>query len=274
MIKHATFVFLQKYIHVETGIVIQADQQYLIEDRLTPLLGTPAMTERNIHTLEELCERLAAHTSASLTDLVLDAVTTNETFFFRDAVMFDALRTVVLPDMIENTRGKRKLRIWSAAASTGQEAYSVAMLMRELGQTQKDVEIVGTDISIHILERARRALYFPFEVRRGLPETYLQGYFHASDGEWLLDEAVRSMVRFEQIDLRRNIARLGTFDLILCRNVLIYFDPETKKRVLDEVEHMLTENGKLALGCAEAIINSVHNLHVSVAGHSTFYVRR
>ncbi len=266
-----TFDFLQRYIRREAGIVIEADQHYLLESRLTPLLALPELATEHIDTLEALCHRLSTRSSAHLAELVLDAMTTNETFFFRDAAMFEALRVQVLPEMLERTRGQRKLRIWSAAASTGQEAYSLAILLRELGASAKDVEILGTDISLHVLERARAGLYLPFEVHRGLSKTLLDRYFKPVAANWLIDESVRTMVTFEQMDLRRNVSRLGRFDLILCRNVLIYFDTETKKRVIDAIYPMLSPRGKLVLGCAETIINICNTLHPNTVGQSTFY---
>ena len=265
------YSFLQRYIQAESGIVLEADKQYLVESRLKPLLSSEVARGLKIVTLDDLCHTLLARPSLELSRLVLDAMTTNETFFFRDAPLFEALQKSVLPDMFERVRGKRKVRIWSAASSSGQEAYSLAMVVRELGKGASDVDIVGTDLSTQVIERARQAKYVSFEVNRGLPPAYLQRYFTKSKTDWQVVDTVRSMVHFEPIDLRRSLAKIGKFDLILCRNVLIYFDTETKKKVVSSIRTLLTPGGLLALGCAETIININDGLHRHQVGASTFY---
>ena len=262
---------LQRYIQTESGIVLNADKQYLVESRLRPLLSLEMVSNKKIYTLDDLCQSLTTRPSLELSKLVLDAMTTNETFFFRDAPLFDALRTKVLPGMFQAADGRRRLRIWSAASSSGQEAYSIAMTILEMGKSTIDVEIIGTDISNQMIERARLAKYVPFEVNRGLPTTYLHRYFVKSNSGWQLTDAVRSMVQFEQVDLRRSLSRMGKFDLIFCRNVLIYFDTETKKKVVSTIKSMLAPHGLLALGCAETIININDGLHRQQVGNSVFY---
>lgn len=263
------YAFMQKYIHAETGIVIEADKQYLLECRLLPLIR-----EQRIESLESLANILANKTSLVLQKLVAEAMTTNETLFFRDKALFDALRTQFLPSLFDKIAGTRKLRIWSAAASSGQEAYTLAMILLEMGKTKADVDIVGTDLSSQVLMRARQGKYVQFEVNRGLPAPFLMKYFIRSGMEWQIKDDVLGMARFEQLDLRRDLRHLGTFDLILCRNVLIYFDTETKTKILDRIRGLLYPAALLALGCAETVIN-VHDGFQRVSlNQSTFYTTR
>ena len=260
------YAFLQQYIHSESGIVIDGDKQYLLESRLLPILR-----EHRIDSLDALSGILASRSSAPLSKLVIEAMTTNETLFFRDTAMFDALKVGVFPSLFERTRGVRRLRIWSAASSSGQEAYSLAMMLTEMGKGRNEVEILGTDLSNQVLDRARQGKYAQFEVNRGLPGVYLTRYFTRSGLEWQLKEEVRSMVRFEQMDLRRDFSLLGSFDLILCRNVLIYFDAATKTKIIDRVKGLLHPGAVFVLGCAETIINVHSGFQRSVIGQSTFY---
>jgi len=260
------YAFLQKYIHAESGIVIEADKQYLLESRLLPLLRS-----NQIESLDALSVKLASRSSPALSRQVIEAMTTNETLFLRDPVMFDALRKHVLPELFERIKGKRKLRIWSAAASTGQEAYSIAMTLLEMGRNKGEFEIVGTDLSSQVLDRARIGKYVQFEVNRGLPAPYLMKYFSRSGLEWQIKEEIRNLVRFEQLDLRRDFRFLGNFDLVLCRNVLIYFDTETKRKIVDSLRALLSEGAVLVLGCAETVINIHDGFRRNAIGQSTFY---
>jgi chemotaxis protein methyltransferase CheR len=262
----SNYAFLQKYIHAESGIVIDEDKHYLLEARLLPIVR-----QSQLESLDALSTRLASRASPSLAKLVIEAMTTNETLFFRDAVMFDALRKEVFPAMFDLLKGKRKLRIWSAAASSGQEAYSIAMMMLEMGRGKEEFEIIGTDISNQILERASQAKYVQFEVNRGLPTPYLMKYFNRSGLDWQLKDEVRNLVRYEQLDLRKNFRHLGNFDLILCRNVLIYFDTETKRPVVEALRACLAPHAILVLGCSETVINVHDGFRRNAIGNSTFY---
>ena len=214
---------------MESGILLDQDKRYLLESRLLPILDSAVASSLGIHTLEELTHVLLSRPSVELKNLVVNAMTTNETLFFRDRGMFDALLSHLLPGMLKRLEGSRKLRIWSAASSSGQEAYSIAMILRELGKGPEHAEILGTDLSTQVLRRAREGRYTQAEMQRGLPSQYRDRYFVREGTEWQLCEQVRSLVRFEQMDLRREVSRLGRFDLILCRNVLIYFDTDTRK---------------------------------------------
>jgi len=260
------YVFLQRYIQAESGIVLDEDKHYLIEARLLPILRQEA-----ILSLNALCALLMQKPSSALAIQVIEAMTTNETLFFRDEPLFEALRLHLLPQKLEAVRGRRKVRIWSAAASTGQEAYSVAILLLEAGVSASDVEIVGTDISEQVLARARLGRYVQFEVSRGLPGSLLMKYFVKIGLDWQIIDSVRSMVQFQQMDLRRSFDLLGTWDLILCRNVLIYFDINTKKDILYSMKKAMTPTGTLVLGCAETMISVDESFLRSVVGQSTVY---
>ena len=262
------YTYLQQYVLRESGILLEEDKQYLLESRLIPVLK-----QYQLESLDALVNALVARSLPTLSRHVIDAMTTNETLFFRDAGLFDALRTEILPSLLKRQRGLRPARIWSAAASSGQEAYSIAMLLLEMGAAPGEVEIFGTDLSVQILDRARLGKYGQFEVSRGLPTNLLMKYFDRSGLQWQVKEQVRKLVRFEQLDLRKNLRLLGEFDLIMCRNVLIYFDAPTKGQILDALKARLAPGGLLALGCAETIINVHTGFRRKSISQSTFYSR-
>ncbi len=263
------YKFLQEYIHRESGIVLEDDKHYLLQARLLPVLK-----RERLGSLDEICAGLRAGTR-QLRQTVVEAMTTNETLFFRDPTQYDALKSGVLPELMRNREISRRLSIWSAAASSGQEAYSLAMLLLEMGVIAQgwSVQILGTDISEQILERARQARFLQIEVNRGLPAPYLVKYFTRAGLEWQLKDPVKSMVKFERFDLRQVPGGLGTFDIIFCRNVLIYFDIPTKKRILSGIRSMLREDGCLLLGGAEAILDLDGNFARKVIGQGTVYKR-
>jgi chemotaxis protein methyltransferase CheR len=187
---------------------------------------------------------------------VIEAMTTNETFFFRDRVPFDLFRDVLLPRCLRERAGTRRVRIWCAAAASGQEPYSLAMILKEAqprlaGWT---FEIVATDISTEMLEKAKAGLYSQFEVQRGLPIQLLLKYFTQIGDTWQLAADIRSMVQFKPLNLIQSFTHLGDFDIVLCRNVLIYFDQATKADVLRRLAHALLPGGTVLLGAAETVI--------------------
>ena len=264
-----SYSFLQTYILRQSGIVLDEGKRYLVEARLLPLIRSD-----NIISLDALCQRLAANTSPALNQRVIEAMTTNETLFFRDPGMFEALRTTVFPNLLASIKANRKIRIWSAASSTGQEAYSLAMLLLDLGVTGKQVEIVGTDLAESVLDKARSGRYIQFEVSRGLPMKYLSRYFTKSGIDWELSNEVLSMVRFQQLDLRASLHAMAACDLILCRNVLIYFNIDTKRSILSAIRAKLAPGGLLVLGCAETVIGIDDSFERQVFGSATFYAAR
>lgn len=244
------FETLAGLLHRGSGLAIGPDKQYLLETRLAPILRQHGLSD-----LDALAGRVRAG-AAELERQIVEAMTTNESSFFRDDKPFAHVRTQALPRLHASRPPGTKLRIWSAAASTGQEAYSLAMLIADQRATLggRDVEIIGTDIAREPLGRARDGLYTQFEVQRGLPMQMLVRYFRKDGGNWRIADALREMVQFREWNLLGDLRALGTFDLIFCRNVLIYFDPPTKARVLDAIARQLAPDGLLYLGGAETVL--------------------
>jgi chemotaxis protein methyltransferase CheR len=241
--------FLQEYIYRESGIVLDQDKSYLIEARLMPIV-----TRERLGSLNDLCALLRGVNGIAVKQQVVDSMTTNETLFFREIQQYDALRTQVIPRLVEERRNTRRMSFWSAAASTGQEAYSLAMMLLEMGLSDWNIQILGTDISKPVLDRARAGLFHQIEVNRGLPVSLLVKYFTRVGLDWQLKEQVRQMVRFERFDLRQSMRSLGPFDFVFCRNVLIYFDKETKKKIMAEIRGTLFGGGYLLLGGSETTL--------------------
>jgi chemotaxis protein methyltransferase CheR len=261
--------FLQKHVYSQTGIVLDEDKHYLFESRLTPIIR-----DLGLASINDLCALLQATCEPGVGRQVVEAMTTNETYFFRDPSHYDAIRNVLLPRLKEERQDTKKLRFWSAAASTGQEAYSLAMLLLENGLSEWNVQILGTDFSSQVLERARSGKYQQIEVNRGLPASLLVKHFRRSGMEWQLSETVRRMARFETIDLRKSMRALGPFDLVFCRNVMIYFDAETKKKILKELHSTLFRGGWLLLGGAETAFEVDEWFERKTVGNAIVYVAR
>ena len=263
------YKFLQQHVYSQSGIVLEHDKHYLFESRLGPIVK-----QRGLATINDLCALLRVTADREVGRQVVEAMTTNETYFFRDPGHYDAIRTALLPRLREERRDTKKLRFWSAASSTGQEAYSLAMLLLEEGFGDWNIQILGTDFSSQVLERARAARYQQIEVNRGLPARLLVKHFVRSGSEWQLSEAVRRMVRFETIDLRKSMRALGPFDLVFCRNVMIYFDAATKKGILKEIHGTMFRRGWLFLGGAEPAFGSEEWFEKEQFGTAAAYVAR
>jgi chemotaxis protein methyltransferase CheR len=261
--------FLQEYIYSQAGIVLEHDKHYLFESRLAPIVR-----QLGLGSINDLCALLQATRGVEVGRQVAEAMTTNETYFFRDPSHYEAIRGVLLPRLKEERRDTKKLWLWSAAASTGQEAYSLAMLLLENGFGDWNVQILATDFSSQVLERARSGKYHQIEVNRGLPATLLVKHFRRAGVEWQLSEVVRRMVRFETIDLRHSMRPLGPFDLVFCRNVMIYFDAETKKNILNEIHGTLFRGGWLLLGGAESALGVEEKFERQTVGNAVVYVAR
>ena len=245
------FDFIRKLLKQRSGLMLSAEKQYLVESRLMPV------AQRNrIANLAELARRLRTVNDEALIAEVVEAMTTNETFFFRDRLPFEHVKTFILPALMAARARHKRIRIWCAAASTGQEPYSLAMMLREMGSALDGfrIEIVATDISNHVLEKARSGIYSQFEVQRGLPIQYLIKYFTQTGDLWQIAPEIRAMVQFRSLNLLSDFSRLGLFDLIVCRNVLIYFDQPTKSDVLDRLARVNAHDGFLILGAAETTI--------------------
>lgn len=261
-----TYKFLQEYVYRESGIVLDGDKRYLLEARLTCIVR-----QRQLRSLNDLCALLHANNDAGLKRQVVEAMTTHETSFFREPVQYDALRTVVLPQLIEQRRDTKRMSFWSAAASSGQEAYSLAIMLLEMGLGDWNIQILGTDLSTQVLERATAGKFLQIEVNRGLPVAYLLKYFTRVGLDWQLKDVVRRMVRFAPVDLRQSLRTLGPFDVVFCRNVLIYFDVENKKKILAELRETLFRGGYLLLGGTETTLNLDDRFQRKIVGPAVFY---
>lgn len=248
--KPEDFDFLAKMLKDRSGLVLTKDKSYLLESRLMPVAR-----KRGYKGLDELVAQLRKRDEALAVD-VTEAMTTNESFFFRDQKPFDQFKQVVLPNLLQTRATKKSFRIWCAAASSGQEPYSLAMILKEEGAKLAGwkTEIVGTDISREILQKARAGLYSQFEVQRGLPIQMLVKYFKKRDDQWEIDPAIRAMVQYKEWNLLGDLSALGSFDVVFCRNVLIYFDQETKGGVLDNISRQMSDDGVLYLGGAETVL--------------------
>ena len=247
----SSFSSLQRFLSKNSGLNLDDDKQYLVESRLAPLAH-----RYNLDSVDSLVQRLERSPDPTLIRDVVEAMTTNETYFFRDRTPFDIFRNFLLPQFMEAHAMQRRIRIWSAACSTGQEPYSLAMILDEEARklTGWRIDILATDISRNVLDIARDGLYSQFEVQRGLPITMLLRYFQQKGERWQIVEYLRSRVQFEERNLVSDFSDLGKFDVIFCRNVLIYFDVPTKRRVLDRLYHCLADGGYLVLGAAETVL--------------------
>lgn len=245
------FDFLRVLLQHRSGLSLSVEKRYLVESRLGMLCR-----RRGIAGISALVLQLRASPASELEAAVVEAMTTNETLFFRDRTPFDLFRDVILPEKLAANAQSRTLRIWCAAVSTGQEAYSLAMVLDEAADRLSGwtLEILGTDISVDVLERARQGLYSQFEVQRGLPIQLLLKHFRQEGDKWRLSERIRNMVTLRQHNLLEPNHQFGQFDVILCRNVLIYFDVPTKARVMAALAARLAQNGAFILGAAETVI--------------------
>ena len=242
--------FLRKLLKERSGLDLSADKQYLVESRLLPLARKAGLPG-----IPELVQRMKSGAEA-LTVEVVEAMTTNETFFFRDKIPFDHLRDTILPALLQSRASRKTLRIWSAAGSTGQEPYSIAMVLKEKAAALLGwrIEIVATDLSQEVLEKSRAGLYSQFEVQRGLPIQLLVKYFTQIGELWQINSELRGMVQHRQLNLLQDFSHLGKFDVIFCRNVLIYFDQQTKINIFERMARVIEPDGMLMLGAAESVV--------------------
>lgn len=262
-----SYRFLQDYVYRESGIVLDGDKRYLLEARLTPI-----MQQMRLASLNDLCAILGSPVdNAVLKRQVVEAMTTNETFFFRDPAQYDALRSSVIPNLIAQRQDTRKMNFWSAASSSGQEAYSLAMMLLEMGLGDWRIKIQGTDLSTQMAERSRAGKYLQIEVNRGLPVAYLLKYFTRVGLEWQLKNEVRRMVDYTTFDLRQSMSARGPFDVVFCRNVLIYFDIEAKRKILDQIHGTLFRGGYLLLGGSETTLNLTTRFERAIFGQTVLY---
>lgn len=268
-ISPAEFDFIRDFVRRRAAIVLEDGKEYLALSRLAPVAHGNGMAS-----VSELVTALRMSPPGSpLHDLVIDAMTTNETSFFRDVHPFESLKTNVLPELIEMNKTRRSLDIWCAAASSGQEPYSLAMLIREhfpqIGGWS--IRILATDISPSMIEKARSGRYGQLEVNRGLPAPLLIKYFHRAGAFWQLDDSIRRMVRFELHNLAGAWPAMAMMDIVMMRNVLIYFDIATRAQLLEKVRRILRPEGYLLLGSAETTLNLEVDFERQPVGRSTWY---
>lgn len=268
MQNEADFMFVSKEVRARSGLVLTPDKAYLLEARLGPIAR-----RENFSTVADFMRAIRQRPDEQLLWQITDALTTNETFFFRDKTPFDLLRGTILPEM-ERRRGGGRVRFWCAAASTGQEPYSIAMVLDEARAMGRgvDCEIVATDISERVLEKARAGQYSQFEVQRGLPIQLLMKHFEKSGDLWRISDRLRAMVRFQRYNLLDDLRPLGRFDVVFCRNVLIYFEPDVKRQVLEKIAAAMPDDGYLILGGAETVIG-VTEAFSPLPGHHGLYMR-
>ena len=245
------YEFLRKLLKERSGLDLSADKQYLVESRLVPLARKAGLAG-----ITELAVKMKAGGAEPLIAEVVEAMTTNETFFFRDKTPFDHLKDTMLPALLQARAARRTLRIWCAASSTGQEPYSIAMCLKGLGAATAGwkIDIVATDLSQGVLEKSKAGIFSQFEVQRGLPIQLLVKHFTQVGDMWQLNADIRSMVQHRQLNLLQDFSHLGTFDIIFCRNVLIYFDQDTKVGIFERLSKLVEVDGFLVLGAAESVV--------------------
>ena len=267
--KPEDFEFLAKFLKKESGLILSTDKTYLVESRLVPVAR-----RHGLGGLEDLVAAIRSGRDLPLNKEVVEAMTTNESFFFRDLKPFESLKETVLPAIAEARKksGASKIRIWSAACSSGQEPYTIAMVLREnpaltLGLP---VEIFATDLSSEILTKAKEGVYTQFEAQRGMPIQLLMKYFTQVGEHWQINEDMRRMVEFRQANLLQSLTAFGKFDIVFCRNVLIYFDAEAKAEILSRMRQQMAGDAFLYLGGAETVIG-VSDVFKTVQGQRGVY---
>jgi chemotaxis protein methyltransferase CheR len=244
------YEYLRKLLKDHSGLDLSADKQYLIESRLLPLARKAGLGD-----IGDLVQKLKGGSAAIVTQVV-EAMTTNETFFFRDKVPFDHFREAIMPEIIRARANRKTIRIWCAAGSTGQEPYSLAMCIKEMSAALSGwrLEILATDLSQEVLDKSRSGIYSQFEVQRGLPIQMLVKYFKQTGELWQINPDMRAMVQHRQLNLLHDFTQLGVFDIIFCRNVLIYFDQDTKVNIFNRLARATEADGFLVLGAAETVV--------------------
>lgn len=247
-----TFQFLAKFLKETSGYNLTEDKKYLLASRLEPVLATKECT------LAEMLRELQKNQHGDMAVCVIEAMTVNETFFFRDSKPFETFEKHILPELAEH---KRKIRIWSAASSTGQEPYSIAMILEEKKAQYPalNYEIIASDINNTVLAKARSGIYSNLEVHRGLPDNYRQKYFKQDGSQWKIADIIHSKITFQQLNLRKQYNLSGLFDFVLLRNVLIYFDAPMKEEILNKISALMQPAALLMLGTAEGIYGAASN---------------
>jgi chemotaxis protein methyltransferase CheR len=262
------FETIGRFVESRSAILCPPDKRYLFEARLRPV-----MRDHGISDMAELAMRLKGAGSLALGEAVVEAMTTNETSWFRDIHPFDAMRTGIFPELIEARAATRKLSIWSAACSTGQEVYSLAMMLDlQFPELQRwNVTYHGTDISNEVIAQAKAARYSALEVNRGLPAQYLARYMERDGSHYLVADALRKQATFAKLNFIAPWPPMPRYDVVLCRNVLIYFDMDVRARIVRKIQDVLAPGGYLILGSSETSLGNVEGLTRTVIGRTTVY---
>ena len=280
---HEDYKIISQYVFDVCGIVLGEDKQYLIEQRLSPILG-----ELGCASFSDLAQKLDNGVSNFfIREKMLNAMTTNETSFFRDEHPYVAFREKIMPDMMERVRERKerswqrrgsKVSMWSVAASSGQEPYSMAMIIADIVNTSgmglitlEDFGILGTDISSKVLSKAMEGRYGPLEVTRGLTSEMRNKYFLLDGDSYIVDEKLRKIVDFKTFNIQDSFLQIGSFDVVFCRNILIYFTDDAKRKILSQLWHILAPNGYLLLGAAENMYNLNNDFATERYGATTIY---
>jgi chemotaxis protein methyltransferase CheR len=263
------FDYIRRLVLERSAIVLDENKTYLVESRLAPIVR-----EHGLESIDQLASELRSRSWSVLHQLVVEALTTNETSFFRDLHPFETLRKFVLPELIQRRAMKRTINIWSAACSTGQEPYTIAITLREHFPELNTwaVRIYGSDLSQQVLKRAHEGIYHQNEMNRGMPATLLVKYFQKRGLQWAIREDIRRSVEFMEVNLAERWPSLPTMDIVFLRNVLIYFSCETKRKILNAVRRILATDGCLFLGGAETTLNLDDNFCRVQTGNSVHYV--
>ena len=260
------YKFVSDLVFKTSGLVLGPDKQYLVETRLDSVAK-----KNNFKTINELIQSIRFSQNSVHIREITEALTTPETLFFRDTVPYEVLRELMLPSLLEARKATKTLRIWSAASSFGQEPYSIAMLLATYPAnfTGWRLEITATDINATTLERARQGLYTDFEVSRNLPETMKAKYFKKEQSGWRISDEIKKYVQFKELNLVQPLSFMsGYFDIVFCRNVMIYFDDKTKRQVIEKIANVLTPDGYFVMGAAETMIGN-NDLFLKVEGIKT-----
>lgn len=267
MIRGEDFELLCGIVKSRSGLTLSPDKAYLLENRLMAVSRKWGMND-----IDGLAAAVRGGPNEELLREITEAMTTNETLFFRDQTPFEQLEKIVLPRLLQSRRDTREIRIWSAACSSGQEPYSIAMLLKGMGGILADwrIEILATDISRTMLDKARAGLYTQFEVQRGLPIAMLMKHFRQAGDKWEIDPTIRGMVEYREFNLLNDPTPLGKFDVVFCRNVLIYLDQPTKTRVLENIWKLMPNDGVLYMGGAETVMGVTEKFQ-PVSDHRGMY---
>lgn len=268
MLRPADFDLFKTMLYEKSGLVITPDKSYLLESRLAPHLKTWGLAD-----MAALAEKLRKLPDKAIIDVIVDAMTTNETSFFRDMKPFDKFRDVVVPAILAKKGAGAPIKIWSAACSSGQEPYTLALTIKEnaLKWAGTKFDILATDLSTEILAQAKAATYTQFEVQRGMPIQLLIKYFSQNGDKWTVKDDLKQFITFQKFNLLDSMDHMGPFDIIFCRNVLIYFDQQTKGKVLEKMRKRLHPHGFLFLGGAETVLG-ITNAFKPMEGERGLYV--